>query len=326
MIITRTPYRISFFGGSTDYPAYYREHGGCVLGTTIDKYCYLFLRRLPPFFEHKHRIVWSEIELVGDIGEIHHPLVRETYRMMGVADGLELHHEGDLPARTGLGTSSAFTVGLLQCLYALKGQMPAKMQLAKDAIHIEQDALAQNVGCQDQVWAAFGGFNRIDFMPDDSIIVNPVILKAERVKELESHLMLLFTGFARNASDVAAEQVRETPNHHSELSEMCDMVHCGQYILTSQTDIREFGKMLNRSWQIKRRLSTAISNDSIDALYSKALENGADGGKLLGAGGGGFLLIFARPEVQPQIKETLGLLHVPFHFERGGAQVIVYDP
>ena len=325
MIITRTPYRCSFFGGGTDLPAYCNEHQGSVLGTTIDKYCYLTIRHLPPFFEHKHRVSWSQIETVRDTEDIRHPLVREGFKFMGISDGLEVHHDGDLPARSGLGTSSAFAVGLLQGLYGLKGQMPSKMQLARDAIHLERDLCGDNVGSQDQTLASFGGLNHITFK-EDTIQVHPVILKAERLRELEQHLMLVFTGLSRTSSEVASEQIRETPNHRAELSEMCDMVHQARYILTSNTDIREFGKLLNRSWQIKRQLSSAISNSHIDGLYEMALASGADGGKVLGAGGGGFMLFFVRPELQAQVKESLNLLTVPFRFEKGGSQVIFYEP
>ena len=199
MIISRTPFRISFFGGGTDYPVWYQENSGAVLGTTIDKYCYITCRYLPPFFEHKHRVVYSQAELVQDIGEIRHPSARETLRYMKITEGVEIHHDGDLPARTGLGSSSSFTVGLLHALYALKGIMPSKMQLAREAIHIEQDIIKENVGSQDQVFAAFGGFNRIDFDVENDIGIKRIIVKPERLELLQDHLMLIFTGFSRTA-------------------------------------------------------------------------------------------------------------------------------
>jgi len=326
MIITRTPFRISFFGGGTDYPVWYKENSGAVLATTINKYCYITCRYLPPFFEHKHRIVYSQTELVRDIDEIRHPSVRETLRFMKITEGIEIHHDGDLPARTGLGSSSSFTVGLLHALYALKGIMPAKMQLAREAIHIEQDMIKENVGSQDQVSAAFGGLNRIDFNGEHNIQVRPVTIKTPRLYLLQNHLMLFFTGFSRTASQIAEEQIRETPNKKQELSEMYRMVNEAINILNGDDDLLEFGKLMHESWQLKRSLTDKISTPYIDYLYEAATRAGATGGKLLGAGGSGFILFFVRPELQPRVKETLhGLLHVPFRFEDLGSQVIFYD-
>ena len=325
MIIVRTPFRVSFFGGGTDYPAWYQEYGGAVLNTTIDKYAYITCRVLPPFFEHKYRVVWSKTELTKTSEEIIHPKVREAIKYLDIGSGLEIHYDGDLPARTGIGSSSAFTIGLLHALYSLKGMMPSKLGLAKQAIHIEQDILKENVGCQDQLACAFGGFNRMDFEQDGGVRVSP-LTSSDRLKTLEEHLMLVFTGFSRNASEIAAEQIKETPNHKRELSEMCDMVHQAAYILGSETDIREFGKLMHCTWQLKKSLSTSITNDIIDNIYETATKYGAEGGKLLGAGGGGFMLFFADPELQPKIKEELRLLQVPFSFERMGSQVIFYEP
>ncbi|MDO8568328.1 MAG: GHMP kinase, partial [Dehalococcoidales bacterium] len=313
MIISRTPFRISFFGGGTDYPVWFRENCGAVLATTIDKYCYITCRFLPPFFEHKHRIVYSQAELVRDINEIRHPSVRESLRFFGITDGMEIHHDGDLPARTGLGSSSAFTVGLVHALYALKGAMPSRMQLAQDAIHVEQDILKENVGCQDQVLAAFGGFDRIDFSGDRNIEVKRVTISPSRLEALQDHLMLFFSGFSRTASEVAAEQIKETPNKKQELTRMCEMVDEAITIVNGTSDIDDFGKLLHNSWQLKRSLTSKISNPYTDFLYDTALKAGATGGKLLGAGGGGFILFFAKPELQPKVKEALnGLLQVPF--------------
>ncbi len=326
MIITRTPFRISFFGGGTDYPVWYKENSGAVLSTTINKYCYITCRYLPPFFEHKHRIAYSYTELVRDIDEIRHPSVRETMRFMKITEGVEIHHDGDLPARTGLGSSSSFTVGLLHALYALKGIMPAKMQLAKDAIHIEQDMIKENVGSQDQVSAAFGGLIRIDFNGEHNIQVRPVTIKTRRLYLLQDHLMLFFTGFSRTASQIAEEQIKETPNRKQELNEMYRMVDEAINILNGENDLLEFGRLLHESWQLKRSLTDKISTPYVDYLYDAATRAGATGGKLLGAGGAGFILFFVSPELQPRVKETLqGLLHVPFRFESLGSQVVFHD-
>ncbi len=327
MIISRTPFRVSFFGGGTDYPVWYRENGGAVLGTTIDKYCYITCRCLPPFFEHKHRIVYSQAELVRDVNEIRHPAVRETLKFMGITDGMEIHHDGDLPARTGLGSSSSFTVGLLHALYALKGIMPAKMQLARDAINIEQNILKENVGCQDQVLAAFGGFNHIAFNGENNIEIRRVTIKPERLESLQNHLMLFFTGFSRTASEIAGEQIRQTPEKKRELSEMCSMVDKAIGMLNGDGDLLEFGKLLHESWQLKRSLTSKISTPYTDMLYEKAIRAGATGGKLLGAGGGGFMLFFVKPELQPKVREAMGnILNVPFCFESSGSQIIFYEP
>ena len=316
MIISRTPFRISFFGGGTDYPVWYRKNCGAVLGATINKYCYITCRYLPPFFEHKHRIVYAQSELVQDIDEIRHPSVRETLRFMGITEGMEIHHDGDLPARTGLGSSSSFTVGLLHALYALKGIMPTKMQLAQDAIHIEQDMIKENVGSQDQVLAAFGRLSRIDFSGEHNIEVQRVIMKPQRLKLLQNHLMLFFTGFSRTASEIAEEQIKQTQNKRRELTEMCQMVDEAINVLCRDNDLLEFGELLHKSWQLKRSLTNKISTPYIDYIYDTAMHAGATGGKLLGAGGAGFILFFVKPELQPKMKESLnGLLHVPFRFE-----------
>ena len=327
MIISRTPFRVSFFGGGTDYPAWYEENGGAVLGTTINKYCYINCRYLPPFFEHKHRIAYSQVEQVHEIEEIRHPSVRETLKFMEIKRGMEIHHDGDLPARTGLGSSSSFTVGLVHALYALKGIMPSKMQLARDAIHIEQDLIKENVGCQDQVLTAFGGLNRIAFSGKNNIEIKCVTIKPQRLELLQDHLMLFFTGFSRTASEIAGEQIKQTPNKKRELSEMYGMVDEAINILNGDSDLAEFGKLLHMSWQLKRSLTSKISTPYIDKIYETALAAGATGGKILGAGGGGFILFFAKPEQQNKVKESLhGLLNVPFRFETLGSQIIFYEP
>lgn len=328
MIISRTPFRISFFGGGTDYPAWYHENCGAVLATTIDKYCYITCRYLPPFFDHKHRLVYSKIENVKDVSEIEHPAARAVLEFMKIEDGVEIHHDGDLPARTGLGSSSTFTVGMLYSLYALKGIMPTKMQLAIDAMHIERDILKEYVGSQDQVLAAYGGFNKVSFNTDDTIHVNPVVIGKERLKQLQDCLMLYFTGFSRYASEIAKEQINNTLNKRNELRIMHQMVDEAISILNnSKVDISEWGKLLHESWKLKRGLSEKISTPQIDEIYDKACRAGAIGGKLLGAGGGGFIIFFAKPEVQSKIKEHLkGLLLVPFRFENSGSQIVLYQP
>jgi len=327
MIISKTPFRISFFGGGTDYPVWYRENQGAVLSTTIDKYCYITIRYLPPFFPHKHRIVYSKIEMVNDINEILHPAVRATLQFVNIDKGIEIHHDGDLPAKTGLGSSSSFTVGLLNSLYALKGVIPSKLQLAKEAIHIERDILKENVGAQDQVAAAFGGFNKINFNGKDEIKIEPITIGKERIKQLENHLMLFFTGFSRTASDIAKSQIENTPNKKRELSLMYQMVDEAIKILNEKGDIKDFGKLLHEAWLLKKSLTDKISTPEIDNIYEKALQAGALGGKLLGAGGGGFMVLFVPPENQPGVREKLkNLLEVKFHFENEGSKIIYYNP
>jgi len=327
MIISRTPFRISFFGGGTDYPVWYKKNGGAVLCTTINKYCYITCRYLPPFFEHKHRIIYSQMEQAKDIDEIRHPCVREALRFTGITEGVEIHHDGDLPARTGLGSSSSFAVGLLHSLYALKGIMPSKMQLAKDAIHIEQNMIKENVGSQDQVSTAFGGFRRIDFSGEHHIELRPVTIKSERLEQLQDCLMLFFSGLSRTASEIAGEQIKQTPKKKRELAEMHRMVDEAMNILSGDGDLVEFGKLLHESWQLKRSLTDKISTPYIDYVYDTATRAGATGGKLLGAGGAGFIIFFVKPELQPEVTESLkGLLHVPFRFENSGSQIIFYEP
>jgi D-glycero-alpha-D-manno-heptose-7-phosphate kinase len=328
MIITKTPYRISFFGGGTDYPDWYREYGGAVLATTIDKYCYISCRVLPPFFEHKHRVVYSKTENVNSIDEIQHPAVRNILKWKKVSQGLEIHHDGDLPARSGLGSSSSFTVGLLQALDALDGRMKSKYELAKTAIHIEQDLIKENVGSQDQVSAAFGGLNKINFSKNDSFNINPIIIKKNRREELEKHLILFFTGVTRIASDVAEAQIKNMKNRQEELFRMKEMVDEAIYILENeQNPIEEFGELLHQNWKYKQTLSDKITTPEINEIYDRALTAGAIGGKILGAGGGGFILFFADPDKHETIKNRLNnLVHVPFQFEDSGSQVVLYQP
>lgn len=326
MIISRTPFRISFFGGGTDYPVWYRENEGAVLATTINKYCYISVRYLPPFFEYSHRIVWSKIELVRSAGEIEHPAVRAALKHLNLDRGIALDHDADLPARSGLGSSSTFTVGLLHALYGLKGHLASKQQLAQEAIHIEQEMLKENVGCQDQILAAHGGFNRINFA-ESQIHLEPVILSPERLKDFQDHLLLFFTGLSRTASEIAKEQIEKTKERTKELKIMYQMVGEAMQLLKGDDDLVKVGKLLHESWKLKRGLTEKISTPYIDSLYEEALAAGAVGGKLLGAGGGGFLLLLARPGDHPRILERLkGLLHVPFQFENLGSRIIFYDP
>lgn len=322
MVISKTPFRISFFGGGTDYPVWYGENGGAVLSTSIDKYCYLTCRYLPPFFEHKTRLVWSHIEMVKDVDDIVHPTAREIIKFFGIDDGLEIHHDADLPARSGLGSSSSFTVGLLHALYVLRGVTPTKRQLAFDAMHIEQEKARENVGSQDQVAASFGGLNFIEFGGPDRIKVSPLSLGGEKLRNLEDHVMLFFTGLARNASEVAAEQVRLTPQKTKELETMRKMVDVAASLL-AKSNLEEFGRLLHENWQIKRTLSSQVSNNTIDEIYEAGKSAGALGGKLLGAGSGGFMMFFVRPEDRTRVKEKLSkLLYVPVKFENSGSQII----
>ncbi|MCK5014393.1 MAG: kinase [Candidatus Omnitrophica bacterium] len=326
MIISRTPFRVSFFGGGTDYPGWFNKNKGAVLATSIDKYCYITCRYLPPFFEHKSRIIYSQMEQVKNIGEIDHPAVREVLRFLKIHQGVEIHHDGDLPARTGLGSSSSFAVGLLNSLYALKGVMPTKSRLAEEAIYIEQTMCKDNVGCQDQALAAYGGLNYVEFGGEDHLQVRRVTIPEERIRNLEKHLMLYFTGFSRTASTIAAHQIKNIPKKGKELTVMYQLVQEALGLLNSN-QIKGFGKLLDESWKIKRELSSKISTPQIDNIYETAKRAGAIGGKVLGAGGGGFVMLFAPPNAQKKIREKLKkLLLVPFKFENLGTQIIFYQP
>ncbi|MCW5734332.1 MAG: kinase [Enhydrobacter sp.] len=326
MIITRTPLRISFFGGGTDYPPWFRENGGAVLATTIDKYTYLHCRYLPPFFDFKSRIVWSRIEQIQKPAEIAHPAIRGVLEWLKIDDGVEIHHHGDLPARTGLGSSSSFTVGLLHALYALRGQLVSKRDLAEQAIYVEQQVLQENVGVQDQIQAAFGGFNRVDIHTDGSFQVAPLVVRPARLDELQSHLLLVYTGLSRHASEIAAEQVSSIPDKSSELRAMRALVDEAQAVLCSRQPLLEFGRLLHESWELKRTLSSKIAPAFVGEIYEGARKAGALGGKLLGAGGGGFMLLFVEPTQRKTVIESLkGLLTVPFRFERSGTQLVLYE-
>lgn len=327
MIISRTPYRVSFFGGGTDYPAWYLKEGGAVLSTTIDKYCYITCRILPPFYDVKYKVVWSHIEVVSTISEILHPAVRSGLKFLGVDNGLslEIHHQGDLPARAGMGSSSSFAVGFFKALLALKGQMISKHDLALMAIDFEQNILKENVGSQDQTAAAYGGLNVIHFNKDGGILVEPVTISKNRVKELESHMLLLYTGTTRLASDVAGEFVGSFEAKAAILHKMYSMVDDAVSILSSEKDILQFGELLHESWQLKRSITEKVSSSVVDRIYDTARANGAVGGKLLGAGAAGFILIFAPPSKHEVIKEALAAYTcVPFQFETAGSVITYY--
>lgn len=328
MIITRTPLRISFFGGGTDYPVWYRQFGGAVLSTAIDKCCYITCRWLPPFFEYHSRVSYSKVENVIDNKAIAHPSARACLQYLGIEEGVEIHHVADLPARTGLGTSSAFTVGLLLGLYALRNQMRDKHALAADAIQVEQQLLSEAVGSQDQVSAAYGGFNRINFNVDGSIEAKQILASQERLTALQQHCALYFTGFSRTASDIAKEQIRVTPQRKRELDTMLTLVDEAEAIIANPNrPLDEFGKLLHESWQVKRTLTNSITNSTLDEIYEAGRSAGALGGKLLGAGGGGFMLFFIPPEKRQALRMRLkNLLCVPFSFSNRGSHVVVYEP
>ncbi|MDQ7091446.1 MAG: hypothetical protein Q9M50_12580 [Methylococcales bacterium] len=327
MIVSRTPHRISFFGGGTDYPDYYLEHGGKTLGVTIDKYSYLNVRKLPPFFEHKHRIVYSKQENVSSIAEIVHPAVRETLKYLGIDYGVSIHHDGDIPARSGMGSSSAFTVGLLNSLKALEGKMVSKKELTRMAVEIEQDWIKENVGSQDQTFAAYGGLNTLNFLQNGEIIAEPIIMRHERLVEFQSNILLFFTGLSRAASDILDEQMAKTRLNVPNLNRMKAMVDDAHDILLSDGDLNQFGELLNATWDLKKSLSTKVTNPTIDAMYDKALKAGALGGKLLGAGSGGFMIFYVEKNNQEKVKTALNdYLHIPFCFDFDGSKIVVYEP
>lgn len=321
MIISKTPYRISFFGGGTDYPDFYKKYGGATLSTSINKYCYINVREFPPFFDHNYRIVYSKNECTKTIDEIQHPSVRETLRFVGLTNGMEVTHIGDLPARTGLGSSSAFTVGLLNALYAFKGVYASKKRLGEEAIHIEQDIIKENVGSQDQLATAFGGFNRIEYSAE-GFRITPVILSPECRAHLAGNLVMVFTGISRIASTVAAEQIKTIDQKVNELKQMQALVDIGQEILASSC-VDDFGRLLNDTWRLKRSLTGKISNLDIDEMYQAAMDNGALGGKLLGAGGGGFMLFYVPKEKRIGFNSFFHKqIQVPVGFDTNGTRII----
>ncbi len=326
MIITRTPFRMSFFGGGTDIEEYFKEHGGAVLSTTFDKYCYVTVRHLPRFFEYSTELVYSDIERVTSVEDVQHPAIRNAMKMLDMHE-LRLTYEGDLPARSGLGTSSSFSVGMLNAFYALKGKYADREKLAREAIYLERELCREAGGWQDQIAASYGGLNRIDFGPN-GFEVKPVIISPDRKKALNASLMLFFSGFTRMSSDVQKSNNLMAKSKTAQLREMCELVDEAEHILTDKTsDLDDFGRLLNHTWQLKRATGDMVSTGEIDELYAKAKAAGALGGKLLGAGGGGFLLFYVRPKDQAAVMEAMsGLLYVPFAFEESGTQVIYYAP
>lgn len=298
-----------------------------VLSTSIDKYCYITCRYLPQFFEHKYRIVYSKIENVRSIDEIAHPAVKAVLAHYHCEQGLEIHHDGDLPARSGLGSSSSFTVGLINAVMALNGSYISKEDLAAQAIHIEQNVINESVGSQDQISAAFGGFNRIELLRDDSFQVTPIILRKERLHELQDSLMLFFTGLSRNAPEIAKSKIDNFNSRKKELLRMKEMVDEAVALLQSNGPIADFGRLLHDSWRYKRTLSNKVTTPEVDKIFDTAMAHGAVGGKLLGAGGGGFVLLFVPPERQAHIREQLRhLVHVPFRFDNSGSRIVLYQP
>lgn len=326
MIITKTPFRVSFFGGGTDIEGFFRENDGAVLSTTIDKYCYVNVRHLPRFFDYSTELSYSRIERVTCIEDIKHPAIRNAMKMLNMHE-LRLTYEGDLPARSGLGTSSSFAVGMLNAFYALKGKYAGKDRLAREAIYLERTLCDEAGGWQDQIAAAYGGLNRINFS-GNGFEVQPVIVSPERKRQLNENLMLFFSGFTRFSGDIQKSNHVAAADKTVQLKEMCSLVDEAERILTDKrADLDDFGRLLDHTWRLKRTTGEKISTGTIDELYEKALKSGALGGKLLGAGGGGFLLFYVRPEDQPSVREALsGLMYVPFTFEDSGTQVIYYAP
>lgn len=326
MIITKTPFRMSFFGGGTDMPQFFNEHGGAVISTTFDKYCYVNVRHLPPFFDYHTELTYSKIERVKAVDEIQHPSVREAMRFLDMHD-LRLIYEADLPARTGLGTSSSFAVGMLSAFYALKGKYVDKKRLADEAIYLERTLCNEAGGWQDQIAASFGGLNRIDFR-DGRYKVQPIIISPERKKHLNNNLMLYFTGFTRFSSEIQQSTSATMKEKTAQLLKMLKIVDEAEKVLTDKTsDLNDFGRLLDQSWRLKKQTGAKISTGSIDELYEKGLKAGALGGKLLGAGGGGFLLFYVEEDKQEQVSKALdGLMRVPFAFEDSGTQIIYYTP
>lgn len=327
MIITKTPFRMSFFGGGTDMESFFRENGGAVLSTTFDKYCYVTVRHLPRFFDYSTELSYSKIERVTNVEDILHPAVRNAMKMLDMHE-IRLTYEADLPARSGLGTSSSFAVGMLNAFYALKGKYADKKKLADDAIYLERVLCQEAGGWQDQVAASFGGFNRIDFNSDGTYSVHPIIIHPERKSQLNSNLMMFFTGFTRFSSDLQKANAVGYAEKIAQLKEMYSLVGEAEKILTDKhSNLDEFGRLLDHTWKLKRQTGDAITTSSIDELYEAGIKAGGIGGKLLGAGGGGFLVFYVSPEKQESVRSAMrDLMYVPFKFEDGGTSVIHYTP
>ena len=322
MIITKTPFRMSFFGGGTDMPDFFREHGGAVLSTTFDKYCYVIVRHLPRFFDYSTELSYSKIERVTEIESIEHPAIRNAMKMLDMRE-IRLTYEADLPARSGLGTSSSFAVGMLNAFHAIKGQKAGKKQLADEAIRLERVLCQEAGGWQDQIAAAYGGFNRINFSADGFEVV-PLHISEDRKAQLNQNLMLFFTGFTRFSSDVQKVNNVSAEEKTAQLKQMLALVDDAQRILTDDsTDLDDFGRLLNHTWELKRQTGAAISTGMIDRLYEQAMAAGALGGKLLGAGGGGFLVFYVQPECQEAVRQAMqNLLYIPFAFESDGTKIL----
>ena len=326
MIITKTPFRMSFFGGGTDFEPFFCKHGGAVISTTFDKYCYVTVRHLPPFFDYSTQVSYSRMESVKDVSEIEHPLVREAMGFLDMHE-LRISYDADLPAGTGLGTSSAFAVGLLSAFHALKGQYASKRQLADEAIRLERVLCAESGGLQDQIAASFGGLNRIDFGPE-GYSVRPIVLDKERKRELRSNLMLFFTGATRRSFEVSRAQEETAATEDFRLLRTLELVDEAERALVSRDrPLSDFGELLHEAWELKRGFHPGVSTDGVDEAYSAARKAGALGGKLLGAGGGGFLLVYAEEAARPAVREALSaLVEVPFEFEEEGTSVLYFDP
>lgn len=326
MIITKTPFRMSFFGGGTDIEEFFREYGGAVLSTTFDKYCYVNVRHLPRFFNYSTELSYSKTERVTDVEDIQHPAIRNAMKLLDMHE-IRLTYEADLPARSGLGTSSAFAVGMLNAFYALKGKYADKKTLADTAIYLERVLCNEIGGWQDQIAASYGGFNRINFNADHYEVL-PVIISPERKKQLNGNLMMFFTGFTRFSSDVQQANGRSRKDKIAQLKEMHVLVNEAEKVLTNpRTDLDDFGRLLDTTWKLKRQTGEAVSTNNIDVLYEKGLAAGALGGKLLGAGGGGFIVFYVQPEKQDAVRTAMSdLLYIPFEFENGGTRVIHYTP
>lgn len=326
MIISQTPFRMSFFGGGTDMEDFFKEYGGAVLSTTFDKYCYVNVRHLPRFFDYSTEVSYSKTERVTSVEDLQHPAIRNAMKMLDMHE-IRLTYEADLPARSGLGTSSSFAVGMLNAFYALKGKYADKRKLADEAIHLERVLCNEAGGWQDQIAASFGGFNRINFNADGYEVL-PLIISPERKKELNNNLMMFFTGFTRFSSDVQKANKLDKKDKIGQLKEMYSLVDDAEKVLTNKdADLNEFGRLLDHTWKLKRQTGAAVSTDSIDGLYAKGMAAGALGGKLLGAGGGGFLVFYVEPERQKAVREAMSdLMYIPFEFENGGTRIIHYTP
>lgn len=326
MIITKTPFRMSFFGGGTDMEHFFREHGGAVISTTFDKYAYVTVRHLPRFFSYKTHLTYSSMEYVNEYDEIKHPAIRNAMKMLDIHE-IRLTYDADLPARSGLGTSSSFAVGMLNAFYALKGKYADKKKLADEAIYLERTLCQETGGWQDQIAASFGGLNRINFSADGYEVL-PIVISPERKKQLNDNLMMFFTGFTRFSSDIQKLNIEGKQDKTARLREMLSLVDAAEGILTDQaSDLDEFGRLLDHTWRLKRQTGKAVTTDDIDFLYEKGIAAGALGGKLLGAGGGGFLVFYVRPENQPAVRSAMhNLMHIPFSFENSGTRVVHYTP